>query len=580
MIAAAQQELRRILFEDHGAFCERTLKIRNKGGVGVPARLSPMGERLWRTVTECRAKGRPSWIIVLKPRQSFTSTAVASIFFREVAFNPGQRADIVADVQKNTQNIYDYYLQFVDSYNEQPLACDGYQIDQPKIVKRNEGEIAWENSSRIKCQTARSGESGRSFSSRYLHLSEFAFYLKPARFMTGLMQTLPDDPGTIALIESTANGVGGEFHEQWQLATDQQSGSEWVAVFMGWHEHPEYTKPLRDSARQFQDTLSHAEIDLIRTYRLTLEQLHWRRWCITNKCKGSVKRFQQEYPICPEEAFLTSGSTVFDMAHIARMPREEPPMVGRLEEVLIGVRRELQFVPQEDGYLSVWKRPAKNRLYLAGADTSEGIDAAEEGSGTEDSDYSVANFIDQHTGEQVARMRGRFVPQYFAELVYHVARWYNWCYLVPEAKNTGLAFIGELLRLGYPSELIFRRQHNPNVTRPPTIHELGWVTTSSSKPVLVSALDACLREHSLLIHDPITLQELRTFVRKSDGKTEASTGCHDDEVISMALCAIGMRFAPQERTKAITGGIANAPVAKPGVYGKRPDESRGRVVRL
>ena len=100
--------------------------------------------------------------------------------------------------------------------------------------------------------------------------------------------------------------------------------------------------------------------------------------------------------------------------------------------------------------------------------------------------------------------------------------------------------------------------------------------------MLVDALDTCLREMSLLIHDPISLQEMRTFIVKADGKTEARSGCHDDEVISLALCAIGLRFAPQRREQAVTGGSHDlkAPVAKVVMYGQPEQTGRGVRVRL
>ncbi len=46
-------------------------------------------------------------------------------------------------------------------------------------------------------------------------------------------------------------------------------------------------------------------------YSLTLEQLYWRRWAIDSKCEGSADLFRQEYPGCPEEAFLGSGRPRF-----------------------------------------------------------------------------------------------------------------------------------------------------------------------------------------------------------------------------------------------------------------------------
>jgi hypothetical protein len=33
-----------------------------------------------------------------------------------------------------------------------------------------------------------------------------------------VVQAVPDLPGTEIILESTGNGIGGEFHERWQMA--------------------------------------------------------------------------------------------------------------------------------------------------------------------------------------------------------------------------------------------------------------------------------------------------------------------------------------------------------------------------
>ena len=56
--------------------------------------------------------------------------------------------------------------------------------------------------------------------------------------MLSLMQAVPHDPQTMVIIESTANGVGGEFHQQWLRAV--RGESEFVPLFFPWWEHQEY----------------------------------------------------------------------------------------------------------------------------------------------------------------------------------------------------------------------------------------------------------------------------------------------------------------------------------------------------
>ena len=59
-----------------------------------------------------------------------------------------------------------------------------------------------------------------------------------------------------------------------------------------------------------------------------------RRWCLKNNCRGNVDIFRQEYPSCPEEAFLMSGRPVFDnrrvterIAELMKRQEEKPRCV-------------------------------------------------------------------------------------------------------------------------------------------------------------------------------------------------------------------------------------------------------------
>jgi hypothetical protein len=62
---------------------------------------------------------------------------------------------------------------------------------------------------------------------------------------------------------------------------------------------------------------------------------------------------------------------------------------------------------------------------------------------------------------------------------------------------------------------------------------LGWRTTAASKPLAIDELSAALRNDDLTVYDFKTIAELRTYVRKDNGKTSGSP--HDDRTISLAI---------------------------------------------
>ena len=529
----------------HEVWCRENLSIRDKRGVSVPLDLWPAQKRLDEVIERQRERKRPIRGVVLKARQVSFSVGVASEFFRRVPFTPGQHCFVVSEKYDSAENLFSYYQQFQDSYR----AARGYPL--PKLIKDNEQRLGWANDSYIQVKSAESVVVGRSFNLRYLHLSEFAYWHDPAGLMTALMQTVPDDADTMVIVESTANGVGGEFYDLWKQATDPRGGSEWVPIFFGWHEHPQYRRGFADDREKLdlERALTAEEKTLQQQYSLTLEQLNWRRWCIANNCKNDENRFRQEYPICAEEAFLTSGRPRFDVRSIARMPTFRDSILGGLEEIAVGTRRSVQFFTREHGEMSLFKRPVAGRGYVIGADIAQGSELV-----AGDPNYSVAQVLDQDVGEQVAVVRERLTPATFAQYLYDLGRFYNWAYIIIEV-NIEIGVLEELLRLGYPLHLIYRRQPSPDQQHRGQEGSLGWRTDSITRPQLVSALDTALREGSVIVHDPVTLQELRTFVIKASGKAEASQGCHDDTVIALALAVVALRTAPRDR-KILPGGEA------------------------
>lgn len=530
-------------FLDHPTFCRHSLSIRDKRGIRVPLALTPAQIKLDELIHGLEAQGKPVRIVALKARQVHMSVGCAAEFFHRIPFRTGRRGLCLAHLEFATSQIADYYLQFQAHYT--PFGPQDSQIVLPALKsKPNTESIEWANDSKVSFGTAGSVQIGRSFAAHYLHLSEFAFYRDASTLMTGLMQVMPHLPETMALVESTANGVGGPFFDLWQQAVSGES--DWRPLFYAWWEHPEYTLPVPGDVREFEQSLTPEERALRQQHGITLEQLAWRRHHIANNCQGSVDKFRQEMPSTPEEAFLTSGRPRFDHISIARQPVVRDPLNGDLDVVRVGVESRIQFLARSDGRgpLRIWRRPVPGHLYVIGADPAQGIDSVKE-TGVSDPDYSCACVLDADTGEQVAVLRERLAPSAFGAYLCALGRWYNDAYLVPEANPIGIALIEEILRQSYPLERIYKRRRDASDRRPVRLEEIGFLTTSTSKPILVSTLDTALRELSVIVRDPLTIQECRTYVWDARGHTNAQAGCHDDLVIALALAITGLMTMPR-----------------------------------
>lgn len=566
-------------FQDHAAFCRESCRIRDKRGVPVAFEQQPAQVKLDQIIQECRRKGKPVRILALKARQVMVSSGTAGEFFHVCGFQPGQKALVVSHDDDSAVNIFGYYEQLDESY--QPFRGVVRKLD--KIAGNKGKKLEYEGGGYVQVETANNLAGGRSFSLRFLHLSEFAFWRDAKTLMIGLMQSVPDDPDTAVIIESTANGKGGEFYRLWQLASDPTSDSEWIAFFFAWWEHPEYSRPPADPAA-FQGSLTVEEQQLRDRYNLSLGQLNWRRWAIANKCGGDAELFKQEYPACAEEAFLASGRPRFDPKVLARQPVIEAAAIGDLEEIELGVRRVLRFFPKERGAMVVYRLPQPGHKYVIGIDVCEGIDATAKGSN--DPDFSVATVVDRVNGDQVAKVRGRMEPAPFGEYVDALGRFYNWAFLVPEANGPGIALLEQLVRSGYPPGLIYHRRPTPDeqfaAQDSTLISKLGWKTSSTTRILLISRHDQNLREGALWIRDPVTLSEHETFVIKGNNRAEHQEGAHDDEVIALALAGIGIEAAP-------AGDVAGPPRPAQGStiptggsvtrYGQRQPQQRGVMLR-
>jgi hypothetical protein len=162
-------------------------------------------------------------------------------------------------------------------------------------------------------ETAESKEAKRSFTIHYAHCSEPAFWPEAEITDLGLMQAIPDSAGTLVVKESTANGVGGLFYDQYWAA--KAGKGSYLALFYPWFQNPKYVRELPPSEQaRLMATLDDEERQLVKSFALSPKQLAWRRFAIVDKCAGDVGRFHQEYPSTDREAFLVSGRPVFDLA--------------------------------------------------------------------------------------------------------------------------------------------------------------------------------------------------------------------------------------------------------------------------
>jgi len=231
-------------------------------------------------------------IITLKARQLGISTVTEAMLYCTCHVIPNYKAMVMAHEVPASQNLLAMTQRYWDTDPLKPLYSTKYE---------GQNKLAWETpgvdaTSSMTVATAGNKAVGRSATIHGLHASEVAYWPEPKKVWTGLAQTIPKKPGTIVVIESTAQGVGNFFEQMWNRAVNGES--EYEPLFFPWHRHPEYTAeaigidPTRPLGPLDQDEKA------LREMGISDSRLWWRRHCIRDECDNDVNMFKQEYPAC------------------------------------------------------------------------------------------------------------------------------------------------------------------------------------------------------------------------------------------------------------------------------------------
>lgn len=520
------------------------LKIRTKEGDVVVFRPNVVQQIIDRKIDELIERGKPIRLIVLKARQEGVSTYSLGKGYQYVTTQEGRHALLVAHDDDSTTQLFDRLRLMYDLAEFRPMVRYSSKTELD-FSNPNRARARAEPGLLSKFQVGTAGKLnlGRSFTLQYLHLSEVAFWRNASNVLLGLEQALPKNPGTIEIIESTANGVGGEFYERWERASDPKSAGDWVPLFFPWWIFPEYQiDPCGEmlpipSCADDHEAWKLEENEIRGLYDLTDAQLNWRRWCIVNQCGNDLEKFHQEYPSSPEEAFVASGRPVFNQNRIMfrirklkaidlrrRAGGERPRFVtGNIRSKM----NHLHWLPRPDGSMRVYKWPKKGHRYVVGADVSEGMTIGK------DPDYCAAQVFDRLSWEQVAVFQAHCTPSEFAEFLRLIGYFYNTAKLAPEANNHGHTVCVKLEEMQYPN--LYLRQDFDRLGNK-VQERVGWITNVKTRGILVDAASEGIDDNLAVMNDLPTLFEMLRFVRdEKTGKAQGSEGCHDDLVISYGI---------------------------------------------
>jgi len=325
-------------------------------------------------------------------------------------------------------------------------------------------------------------------------------------------QTLATGGQCIAI--STPYGTGNWFHRTFIGGEEGKNG--FVSIKLPWTVHPERTQKWRDE----QDAIL------------------------------GIRNAAQE---CDCD-FTTSGDTVVEpdiLNFYIQTYQSDPISKGGF-----------------DGNLWRWEFPDYGKNYIVVADVARG----------DGKDYSACHVIDIAEAKQVEEYKGQISTRDYGHMLVSIATEWNNALLVIENANIGWDTIQTVIERGYQNLYYSSKSDTANITIDNFMNRNennlvpGFTNSLKTRPLVVSKLEAYMRDRACVIQSRRTLEELRTFVWKN-GKAQANDGYNDDLVMSfgigMFLRDTALKFSQtgMDMTRASLGGIGKVSyISGPGGF--------------
>jgi len=534
ILAQAQLDTLKGIRDAHGlgVFCEWFIRILAKRELykGVRTRLSPfILSKIQQDLTN--TAGRKN--ITLKPRQIGSTTwHILCRLFIPVILEPGTSGLLISQTKPYGAQHFRIFQRALKNFGKVPPGVL-QQLSQNSILHTDllhrhllhtqysaRHEIVFDFlDSKVLVDTAENADAGTGLTINHLVATEVAYWNRdPESLLAQAKEAIPSR-GTMDL-ESTPNGMGGYFFEEWMRA--QEPYAEFKSHFYPWWWQEEY----KESKAVDKDSLSDEESDMIKKFQWTLKQVAWRR----EKIISLRKKFPEKYPEDSTSCFLTSGDLFMDKEILRdmklRMANEQP-----LESF-------------HDGTLKIYKRRVPGRRYMIGGDVAEGRLIS-----TDNPDESTAIVIDIDSGEWMAGYRSILPPEDFAVDLVDLAQMYNNAEIAVERNGPGgtvLTCLRDQLMYGnvyMHREWLKERSKGSTPNQGKAVLVPGYPTNVRTRPMALNRLSAAVRERPEFIYSEDFVNQALTFIWRTTSRNnqfgkrvpQGAEGCKDDIVMAAAI---------------------------------------------
>ncbi len=535
-----------------------------------------------------RLADKPIRVCMLKARQWGGSTATQIYMaWLQLVHRPSLNSLIIAHETSASSKIKAMFHKLLDAYpaemlhdiadtpakDEKKLVWDGNSDSTQRVPQRN---------CTISIGSAESPNSARGGDYSLVHVSEIGLFkdtvkIHPADLIRSATSGVLYQPYTMIVYESTADGVGTFFHDEWKAATDGHS--QFQPFFVPWFEIEEWSLPFdsdRERAEFAQRLIDGRESQAVASNReepgsflwylwrqgATLEAIHW--YTVERSKYSQHGKMAAEFPSNPIEAFVNNGASVFDpnLVNALRSTCRPPARVGDIysNSPLATHHSPLTTTPSLDnlvfrddsqGELSVWSLPDPPAPSVAISDRYLAV--VDIGGRTANADFSVVLVLDRlemadNGGRPIvaAQWYGHTDIDLLAWKAAQIAAFYDNALLVIESNtldsrdpnrhveggDQSLYLFNQLAAV-YPN-LYARRQSDEEI-RQGIPRRYGFNTNAATKPMIISHLIRCVRERLYFERDERALDELLVYEKRPNGSYAASVGHHDDLLMARAI---------------------------------------------
>lgn len=505
-------------------FCGSFIRILAKKELykGISSRLVPFYfSKIQENLTDTAAKRN----ITLKPRQIGSTTwHILCRLFIPAIIEPGSSGLLISQTKPYGAQHFRILQRGLKNFGLIPPGAFA-QMSQKTILTmtdlqqnllhtqysaRHEIVFDWLDS-KVLVDTAENPDAGTGLTINHLVATEVAYWQRdPESLLAQAKEAIPAD-GTMDL-ESTPNGMGGYFFEEWMRASDPYA--EFRQHFYPWWWQAEYESPKEAD----ENSVTEEEEKMMKEFDWTLKQLQWRR----EKIVSLRKKFPEKYPEDSTNCFLTSGDLFMDKEI--------------LRDMKIRMQNEKPLEQYHDGTLKIYRRRIPGRRYMIGADVAEGKLIS-----TDNPDASVGVVVDIDSGEWCAVYRAQVPPEDFGVDLVELAKMYNNAELAIERNGPGgnvILTVKNQLLYGnvYMHKEWFKKQKN-------AIMVDGYPTNTRTRPIALNRMAAAVRDRPDFIYSEDFVDEALTFVWRTTSRNnqfgkripQGAQGCKDDIVMAGAI---------------------------------------------